>query len=197
MNKNLGLHSFNDLVIALEKLPSIGKKSARKMAFTLGVENIHLGIQVAQKIQECISNTCKCSVCGGLSGNEICNICSDGVRKNGKMCIVGHSRDIFLIEDIGEFSGVYCVIEDYQNYDFAILIDRIKKECTEEIIFAFTPSLSADALMLFIQDKIISMGGEELFLKFSKIAQGVPTNVSLDNIDHFSLAKAFSARVDI
>ncbi|MDY5950287.1 MAG: recombination protein RecR, partial [Helicobacter sp.] len=82
-------------------------------------------------------------------------------------------------------------IEDYKHCDFTDLIQRIQDENIEEVIFAFMPSLESDMIVMFIQEKLA-----DLCLKFSKIAQGVPSNVSLDNIDHFSLARAFNARVN-
>lgn len=185
------LHSFNSLVLALEKLPTIGKKSAKKMAYTLAVENAPLGLQIAQAIHDCILEIRKCEVCGGLSNAEICDICLDSERRNGTLCIVSHPRDIFLIEDIGEFSGVYCVMQDYKEFDFSTLVSRIKNEGIEEVIFAFAPSLESDMLIMFIQEKL-----ENLELRFSKIAQGVPQNISLDNVDNFSLARAFTSRVN-
>ncbi|STQ85916.1 recombination protein RecR [Helicobacter muridarum] len=186
------LFSFDTLVKALEKLPSIGKKSAMKMAYALTVDNAPLGLQISQAIHDCIIDVQKCDVCGALSHGEICHICADSIRKNGSLCIVSHPKDVFLIENIGEFDGVYCVIEDYQNYNFSQLINRIRHEQISEVIFAFSPSLQSDVLVMFIQEKLGDLG-----LTFSRIAQGVPSNVSLDNIDHFSLARAFSSRVSL
>ena len=185
------LFSFNALINALEKIPTIGKKSARKMAYTLAVENAPLGLQIAQAVHDCIATIEKCSICGALSNGEICHICLDSTRKNGTLCIVSHPRDVFLIEEIGEFHGVYCVIEDYRHCDFTNLITRIQDNQIKEVIFAFMPSLESDMIVMFIQEKLA-----HLHLHFSKIAQGVPSNVSLDNIDHFSLARAFNSRVN-
>ncbi|RDU67063.1 recombination protein RecR [Helicobacter didelphidarum] len=184
------LFSFDTLVQALEKIPTIGKKSAKRMAYILAVENAPLGLQISQAIHDCIVEIQKCRICGALSHGEICHICLDLDRKNGTLCIVAHPKDVFLIEDIGEFQGVYCVVEDYHSCDFTHLIERIQHEDIKEVIFAFMPSLESDVLIMFIQEKL-----EHLGLQFSKIAQGVPSNVSLDNIDHFSLARAFNSRV--
>lgn len=185
------LFYFNSLINALEKMPAIGKKSARKMAYTLAVENAPLGLQIAQAIHDCVATIEKCSICGALSDGEVCRICLDSTRRNGTLCIVSHPRDVFLIEDIGEFHGVYCVVEDYRHFDFSSLITRIKDSQIEEVIFAFIPSLESDMIVMFMQEKL-----SHLQLHFSKIAQGVPSNVSLDNIDHFSLARAFNSRVN-
>ncbi|PAF49354.1 recombination protein RecR [Helicobacter sp. 13S00401-1] len=186
------LTSFSNLVDALSKLPSIGKKSALKMAYTLCIDDIALGLNIAESINEAVRSTSKCSICGGLSEGEICHICIDSLRSNGKLCIVSHPKDILLIEGLKEFFGRYCVLESIKDFDFESLIKRINEEKIEEIIFAFSPSLSSDVLITHLQDKL-----SHLNLKFTRIAQGVPSNVNLDNIDHFSLSKAFMYRVDL
>ncbi|PAF45478.1 recombination protein RecR [Helicobacter sp. 11S02629-2] len=186
------LNSFSNLVEALSKLPSIGKKSALKMAYTLCIDDVALGLNIAESINEALHSTRKCNICGGLSEGEVCHICVDSMRSNGKLCIVGHPKDIFLIESLKEFFGKYCVLESIKDFDFEALIKRIEKEKIEEIIFAFAPSLSSDVLITHLQDKLAHLN-----LKFTKIAQGVPSNVNLDNIDHFSLSKAFIYRVDL
>lgn len=187
---NSHLHYFSALASVLEKLPSIGKKSAKKMAYTLSVEDAYLGLQLSESIKAAITNTHRCKICHALAHSEICHICLDSTRKNGSLCVVGNPRDIFLIEEIGEFHGVYCVLDDLKEFDFLSLRDRIEKEDIKEVIFAFSPSLQSDMLMLHIEDKL-----DGLCLNFSKIAQGVPQNISLDNIDSISLAKAFTSRI--
>lgn len=186
------LSSFDLLVRALERLPSIGKKSARKMAYAMAVEETQLGMQILEALRGCMQELKKCSLCGGLSQGNICHICTDSSRNTGLLCIVSHPKDVFLIEELGEFSGRYCVIEDHREYDFESLIGRVAREGIGDIIFALSPSTQNDLAMLSIQDRLGGLG-----LSFSRIAQGVPSNVSLDNIDHFSLARAFSARVSL
>ena len=149
-------------------------------------------MQISQAINDCIIDMQKCKLCGALSISEVCHICLDKRRNCGTLCIVSHPKDIFLIEEIGEFCGLYCVIEDYTSYDFNALQNRIKEQGIHEVIFAFIPSLQSDVMATFIQDRL-----DGLNLSFSKIAQGVPLNVSLDNVDNISLARAFSGRIGI
>lgn len=186
------LESFYSLVEALEKLPSIGKKSAEKMAYTLCIENKPLGIKIAQSIQEASEKICKCKWCGGLSEEEECQICQDESRNNGELCIIAHPRDISIIENIDFFNGKYFVLESLENMDFAHLVALIEHHKIKEIIFGFSPSLANDALILFVEDRL-----KPLNLTFSKIAQGVPTGIGLDHIDHLSLSSAFKGRIKI
>lgn len=186
------LESFYSLVESLEKLPSIGKKSAEKMAYTLCVENKALGLKIAQSIQDASLKIQKCKWCGGLSQDKECQICQDTQRQSGELCIIAHPREISLIESIDFFNGKYFVLESIDAIDFDHLNALILHHQIQEIIFALSPSLANDALILFIEDRL-----KHLNLSFSKIAQGVPTGISLDHIDHLSLNSAFKGRIKI
>ena len=192
------LKAFADLIAALEKLPTIGKKSAQKMAYSLCVENKFLGLNIAHAIENAALVVKKCHKCLGLSESEICEICLDDTRQNGELCIVANSRDIFIIEEIGEFQGRYFVLDsqqDLEQIDFSLLNHRIQAESIHEIIFALTPSLANEAIMLYIEDRI--KAPLHTPLQFSKIAQGVPTGIGLDSIDQLSLLAALNSRVKL
>lgn len=186
------LNHFFSLVEALEKLPSIGKKSAQKMAYNLSVDDRYLALKISHSIENAIHSVRKCSICGGLSESEICDICLDENRENDQICIVLHPKDIFTIEETGNFKGKYFVVEKLEEVDFNILKKRIQKYKTLEIIFAFSPTLANDAIMIFIEDKL-----QNLDIVFSKIAQGVPTGIGLENIDQLSLSRAFTSRTKL
>ncbi|PAF41404.1 recombination mediator RecR [Helicobacter sp. 11S02596-1] len=186
------LNYFFALVEALEQLPSIGKKSAQKMAYSLSVEDKYLALKIAHSIENAIDHIRKCQLCGGLSESEICEICLDENRQNGQLCVVLHPKDIFTIEEIGDFGGKYKVIEVLEKIDFTAFKNHIQENHIQEIIFAFSPTLANDAIMLFIEDKL-----QDLDLTFSKIAQGVPTGIGLENIDQLSLLRAFTSRVKL
>lgn len=188
------LKAFSELISTLEKLPAIGKKSAQKMAYALCMENKFLGLNIAHAIENAALLVQKCHKCFGISESEICDICLDSSRENGELCIVANPRDIFTLEDMGEFKGRYFVLDSQgglEQIDFTLLNQRIDTESVREIIFALSPSLANEAIMLYIEDKI------KMPLHFSKIAQGVPTGIGLDAIDQLSLSRAMSLRVKL
>ncbi len=188
------LARFSALVESLEQIPTIGKKSARKIAFTLATENKYLALKIAQCIENSISAVRSCSICGAVSENEICEICLDDARDSSKLCVVLNAKDIFTIEDVGDFDGKYWVLEgELESINFAKIKNRVQQQQVSEIIFAFSPSLANEAVMLFIEDKL----SEFSHITFSKIAQGVPTGIGLENIDQLSLSRAISARVKL
>jgi recombination protein RecR len=125
-----------------------------------------------------------------VSEHEICEICLDESRLNGQLCVVENAKDIFTLEEHGIFLGRYFVFDALEKIED--LKDVIKKSASKEIIFAFTPSLASDAMILFIEDKL-----KDLNLDFTKIAQGVPTGVQLENVDMLSLSKALEARTKV
>lgn len=184
---------FNSLIEQLEQIPSIGKKSASKIAYTLAIENKILALNIANSIELAVREVKKCKICGGLAEGEVCDICEDSTRLyNPLLCIVNSPRDILSIEDIGVFSGSYLVISNIKEVDFDMIIANIRLHNKQEILFAFSPSLVSETMILYIEDKL-----KDENLSFSKIAQGVPTGVGLDNIDKLSLQRALESRIKI
>lgn len=167
-------------------IPTIGKKTARTIAFYLVCEDNFCAMQIASNIEAAVSKIKRCSICKNISEHELCDICSDESRLKDKICVVSGVKDIMVIEEGGFYDGRYFVFEDSQND-----IEQLKKAAKDakEIIFAFAPSIANDALMYFIQEKL-----SDLNLSFSKIAQGVPTGVSLENVDTLSLIRAIMSR---
>ena len=186
-----GFKRFNELIEALESLPTIGKKSAIKLAFYMVMEDSLNALKIAHAIENAVSNIRRCSRCGGLSEDELCYICSDELREKDILCIVESAKDILVIEESNEYNGKYFVLDDLEN-----AIERLHKiveeENIKEIIFALTPSVANDAIMIYVEEKL-----KEFDLVFTKIAQGVPTGVSLENVDILSLSKALHDRVKI
>lgn len=184
--------SFAKLVESLEKIPSIGKKSAIRLAYFLAFEDKFNALQIAYNIECCVQELHTCHECGGITNQTICEICLDVTRNNGELCILANPREIFLLEESGEFCGKYFVLDNLESLNLEQLTQNIIKFGVKEIIFAFSPSLSNDSIMLYLEDKLESFG-----LRFTKIAQGVPTGVSLENVDQLSIIRALQSRVKI
>ncbi|MDD5157219.1 recombination mediator RecR [Sulfurimonas sp.] len=185
------LDKFNKLVDALGELPTIGKKSAIRLAYHMVMRDSFIGMKISHAIEEALGTIKRCSSCGGMSEDDLCHICCDESRDEYALCIVENAKDILLLEENGLFDGKYFVLESLDELSMSML-ERIVKNGTSEIIFALTPSVSNDAVMLYIEDKL-----SDFSLNYSKIAQGVPTGVSLENIDLLSLTRALKNRVKV
>ncbi len=189
--KKRGLEKFSNLVDALSSLPTVGKKSALRYAYHMVLHDSFGALKLSHAIENAVSNIKRCSKCGGLSEDEICDICFDETRDSEKLCIVESAKDIFVIEEGVDYDGRYFVLENLDEEKLTHLKCLIE-EGVSEVIFAFTPSLANDGVILFIEDKL-----KEYDLTFTKIAQGVPTGVNLENVDMLSLSKALSDRVKV
>ena len=187
-----GLEKFYELVEAFESLPTIGKKSALRLAYHVVMNDNYCGIKIAHSIENALKNITKCVKCGSMSEHEICEFCLDDSRDNSRLCIVQSAKDIFIIEDSKQFDGKYFVIEELDQEAIDALIRFVDENEVEMVLFAITPSIANDAFILFIEDKLKNKD-----IRFSKIAQGVPTGVSLENVDILSLSKAIQSRVEI
>ncbi len=185
------VESFENLVNALESLPSIGKKSAQRMAYHMVMEEHFAALKIAHAIEKAVRSVRRCERCGAMSEDELCPVCSDLSRDHTKLCIVESAKDILQIESSGDYDGTYFVVESVEHLDGGKLAERIE-EGVEEVIFAFTPGIASDAMILFIEERL-----KDYNLVFTKIAQGVPTGVSLENIDMLSLSRALQERVKV
>ena len=184
------IESFENLVEAFNALPSIGKKSAVKLAYHVVMEDGFMGMKLAHALEDAINSISRCVKCNNMSEDELCTICSDPYRDTTKLCIVQSAKDILTIEESGRYDGIYYVITSVHDIDEAHLYYAV--EGVEEVIFAFAPSIANDTMILYIEDKL-----QGLELKFTKIAQGVPTGVELENVDILSLSRALEDRVKV
>jgi recombination protein RecR len=148
-------------------------------------------LKLTGAIEEALSHIKECASCGGMCEDEICHICSDDRRDKSLLCIVESAKDILLLEENGLFDGYYFVLENINDNLLTKLIANVQSG-VKEIVFALTPCIQNDALMLFIEDKL-----KGLDVSYTKIAQGVPTGVSLENIDTLSLSRALQDRVKV
>jgi recombination protein RecR len=187
-----GLEKFYELVDSFEALPTIGKKSALRLAYYIINENSYAGLKIAHSIENAIKHIKKCTNCQSISENEICEICLDQSRDKNLIAIVQNAKDIFIIEESNQFNGTYYVIESLESDTINNFISIIKEKQITDILFAITPSLSNDAFILFIENKLKNFN-----INFTKIAQGIPTGVSLENVDILSLSKAIDGKIKI
>ena len=185
------LDKFNRLVESLESLPTIGKKSAVRLAYHMVMKDSFNAIKLAHAIENAVGSLKKCVSCGGMSEDELCEICSNSSRDIEILCIVENAKDILTLEENGLFEGRYFVLDSLEHLDISHLQDVVSSGVSE-VIFALTPSIQNDAIILYIEDKL-----KEYDIRFSKIAQGVPTGVSLENIDILSLTRAIEDRVRV
>jgi recombination protein RecR len=184
------LESFHNLVDAFSTLPTVGRKSAMRFAYHVVLNDAFGAMKLSHAIERAVRTLRRCEVCGGVSEHELCDICLDEERDRSLLCLVESAKDILILEENGAFEGCFFVLDDLEEQTLDRLKKVVRDRNVKEVVFALTPGLSSDGIILYIEEKL-----QNLHVNFTKIAQGVPTGVQLENVDTLSLSKALSSRM--
>ena len=191
--------SLENLIESFKTLPGIGAKTAERLAFAL-LELDEEQINVfSDSMIEAKNKIHRCSKCNMMTDEELCFVCNDIGRKDSKvLCVVEDPKNVFLFEKLDMFRGKYHVLEGLispldginpEDIGLDKLLDRIKEDKFEEIIFAFKPSIEGETTALYIK-KIL----EGLNIKITKLASGVPIGADMEYVDSLTLERALSDR---
>lgn len=193
---------FNDLIECFKKFSGVGQKSAERMAFSIlsdfDVEEVSLFCDSLSSVKSDIKS---CSICGCMTDSDLCFVCSDVTRDIDSLVVVESSKDVFLLEKMGNFNGCYHVLnglisplDDIGPSDINLnsLIDRVKSSNIREIIFVLKSGIEADTTVLYVK-KVLS----DTPVVVSKIANGIPVGADMDYIDSLTLLSAFSNRKEV
>lgn len=193
--------SIAALIEQFQKFPSVGPKSAQRMAFYLlrlpknDVENF------AKTIIDAKENTRTCEICFNISSTSPCEICSSPHRDNSTICVVADSKDLIAIEKTNEYKGLYHVLQGLispidgigaEDIRIKELLNRLTDEKIKEVILAISPSVEGEATSLYLTKLIKPFG-----IKVSRIAFGLPVGADLEYADEITIAKALEGRHEI
>lgn len=186
------------LVEQFERMPSIGKKSAQRLAFYV----LNLSQKQVKELAECIVDAHekihKCSVCGDLTDKELCPICMSVNRDATTICVVEDSRDVLAFERSKEYKGLYHVLHGSispingigpDELNIKSLIMRMNNNEIKEVIMATNPTVEGEATALYLSKLIKPLG-----IKVSRLAYGVPVGGDLEYADEITLQRAIQGR---
>jgi recombination protein RecR len=189
--------SFEKLINELSKLPSIGKKSAQRLAFFLLKVPLEDAEALSNAIIECRNKIKFCEKCFGLTESEFCDICLDHNRDNSYICVVEKPEDIIAIENAGVFKGSYHVLHGSLSPLDRIGPDQLKiKELEKraenselkEIIIATNPTVSGEATADYINSQLSNK------VLITRLAYGISTGSGIEYADPFTLQKSLTGR---
>lgn len=190
--------SIEKLIEAFEKLPSIGHKTAVRLAFHILDETQ----DETQKFVEAISNAKKnlkyCTKCYNISDTDPCIICANPKRDESIICVVEDVKDIIAIERMHEYQGVYHVLHGSispmngigpDDIKLKELLSRLNPEIVKELILATNPRVEGEATAMYISKLVKPLG-----IKVTRIAHGIPVGGDLEYTDEVTLMKALEGR---
>lgn len=187
-------NALEKLVESLRRLPGIGAKSARRLAYHL----VELPADEVDELVETIKNakeaTKRCSICFNLSAQDPCQFCANDNRDHSTICVVETSRDVMAIERSGDYKGVYHVLEGAlspiegigaEDIRIKELIARLRDTTVQEVILATDPDVEGEATALYIARLLQPTG-----IKVTRIARGVPVGGDIEYADELTLGGA-------
>ena len=185
---NFSSKLLQDAVDEISRLPGIGKNTATRLALNLIKEKDENVLKLIAAIKSLKNGILFCEQCCNLSDKPICGICSNDKRDSSILCIVEDIRDVMAIENTGQFNGLYHVlggkispVDGVGPNQLTIdkLMDRVKKNNINEIIFALSATMEGDTTNYYIFKKI-----NDYSIKFSTISRGV--SVGDDGFDKYN-----------
>ena len=190
--------SLTRLQESLSKLPSVGKKSAERMAFAmLDMEEDDLN-EFAEAIKDLKTKIHPCPICGNITEEDKCEICSDDTRDRTTLMVVSSSKDIIAFENAEEYKGLYHVLggtisiskgKGIEDLNIDSLLSRVDEGEIKEIIIATNPTVDGETTALYLAKLL-----ENKNVNVTRLAYGLPMGGNLDYADALTLAKAIEGR---
>jgi recombination protein RecR len=185
---------------ALCRLPGIGPRSAERLALHIVQSSADDVRRLAQTLIQARDKVRLCSICGGLTENEPCSICSDSRRDGTLLCVVERPLDIFALEKSGSFRGLYHVLGgkisplngvEPEDLRLAELESRLGRGVTE-IVVALSTDVEGDATSFYLAKRLAGKGA-----KIFRLAHGLPAGSGLEFADEVTLSRALEGRREI
>ena len=193
--------SVEKLIESFEKLPSIGHKTAVRLAFYMLNTSKEETDEFVKSIIDAKQNLKLCSKCYNISDVDPCEICSNPKRDATQICVVEDVKDVVSIERIHEYKGLYHVLHGTispmdgigpEDIKIKELIARLMDGTVKEVILATNPKVEGEATAMYISKLIKPMG-----VKTTRLAHGLPVGGDLEYTDEFTLGKAFEGRTEL
>ena len=193
--------SIEKLIESFEKLPSIGHKTAIRLAFHMLDMSKEETEEFISSIKEAKQKLKYCSTCFNITDTDPCPICSNPKRDQSTICVVEDVRDIMAMERTHEYKGVYHVLHGTispmngigpDEIKIKELLDRIKDNDIKEVIIATNPRVEGEATSIYISKLIKAFN-----IKVTRIAHGIPVGGDLEYTDEITLMKAMEGRREI
>ena len=190
--------SLDKLIKGFSKYPGIGPKTAERLAFyTITKMDKEEALDLSDALKDAVNNIKECKICGLISDNDICSICSSNDRTN-ELMIVESSRDVIAFEAIGSFKGKYHVLGGVisplngvgpDDLNIPKLLKRIKEESIKDIIIALSANIPSETTALYLKSVL-----ENMDVNVYRIGYGLPVGANIEYLDEITLSKALEGK---
>ena len=194
--------AVTDLIDELKRLPGIGQKTAERLSFFLMRGKAEQANKLAVAIQNLKEKIVLCSVCHGITESDPCNICSNASRDHSQICVVEEPHDVYVMENMGYFKGVYHVLMGVispldgigpDDLNIEGLKEKAGKPGIREVILATNPDMEGESTAVYISKVLKSFPG----VKVTRIARGLPVGSDIEYADSVTLLKSLEGRMEM
>jgi recombination protein RecR len=189
---------ISQLLTALNSLPGIGPRTAERLALHIVQSNADSVRQLAQALVQARERIRTCEICGSLTEQNPCGICTDPRREKSLVCVVERPVDIISVEKAGSYRGLFHVLGgkisplngvEPEDLRIAGLEARLGREPIQEVILALGSDVEGDATSFYLSKRLSARG-----VKVTRIAHGLPAGSGLEFADELTLARALEGR---
>ena len=193
--------SIEKLIEGFEKLPSIGHKTAIRLAFYILNSSEEETNEFVSSIINAKKNLKYCSKCFNISDTDPCIICGNPKRDESTICVVEDVKDIIAMERTHEYKGVYHVLHGSispmngigpDDIKIKELLTRLQQGIVKEVILATNPRVEGEATAMYLSKLIKPLG-----IKVTRIARGIPIGGDLEYTDEITLTQALEGRREL
>ena len=194
--------AVTDLIDELKRLPGIGQKTAERLSFFLMRGKVEQAKKLATAIQNLKDKIVLCSTCHGITEADPCNICSDTTRDHSQICVVEEPHDVYVMENMGYFKGVYHVLMGVispldgigpDDLNIEGLKEKVSHPGIKEVILATNPDMEGESTAVYIS-KVLKPFPE---VKVTRIARGLPVGSDIEYADSVTLLKSLEGRMEM
>ena len=194
--------AISDLIDELKKLPGIGQKTAERLSFFLMRGKAEQANKLAVAIQNLKEKIVLCSVCHGTTESDPCGICSNDSRDHSQICVVEEPHDVYVMENMGYFKGVYHVLMGVispldgigpDDLNIAGLKEKAGRPEIKEVILATNPDMEGESTAVYIS-KVLKCFPR---IKVTRIARGLPVGSDIEYADSVTLLKSLEGRMEM
>jgi recombination protein RecR len=193
-----GSDALGRLVDEFARLPGIGRKTARRLAFHILKTDDDTVRRFAEALTDVKARVVFCNVCYNVTEESPCSICADTRRVDDLVCVVEEPSDVMAVEATGEFRGRYHVLHGVlspldgvgpDDLKIRELLARVRERQPSEVILALNPDTEGDATAFYLQKLVAPLG-----CVVSRIARGIPVGGDLEFADQVTLGRAIQGR---
>jgi recombination protein RecR len=195
---NSNNRDIDNLITLMAKLPGLGPRSARRAVLHLIKKRALLLSPLADAMFAVGQSARECVECGNIGTTDRCDICMDGRRANGILCVVQDVSDLWAMERAKVFKGRYHVLGGVlsaldgvgpEELRIPHLVDRVANDDISEVILALNATVDGQTTAHYIADQL-----EDMPVELTSLAQGVPIGGELDYLDDGTITAALTAR---